>query len=400
MFFNGRNLIGDHDVYLDLAKARIANFDYLPLNVAFNYPSLRCTAKSSLEVTLIEKTDKSDGTSFVGKLKLPKFDFDSVFQSSMSNDVRKGKAIADTSISKKRKITMNPSSNKGIVLVSPTRTISVSFEEIKNVDSVGSSGDLPVVATGTGVVNHQSSDNTPHIDLNVHEDFGHYEVLNSLSIVDYESIAQDLKRERERTITERRKVIKERKEVAKEKERADKEKKRVEEVEEELGKLKEEKSSLEIKLKETKNSIPIKINDAVIEYRDSDELYNYICESEQFEPLRHDLGSVASKQKWKSFERTMILEESSDIKEFHFPSIEIYKLARVAKFRESNPNICHAMTTFIADIEILQLENEELRKSKDPSPSLKSLSLQLSNMEIENATLKGELKKLTEQYNL
>ncbi|KAJ4950961.1 hypothetical protein NE237_027793 [Protea cynaroides] len=155
-----------------------------------------------------------------------------------------------------------------------------------------------MVAAGTRGVNPQSSDNAPHTDLNVREDSGHYEVLNTLSTMglanlmvervkawdaersgllhQYESIAQDLKRERESTITKKRKVFKEMEKVAKEKERADEEKNRVEEVEEveeEFRRLKEEKSSLEIKFKEIENNIPIK-----------------------FEPLRHDLGSVASKQ--------------------------------------------------------------------------------------------------------
>ncbi|KAJ4977934.1 hypothetical protein NE237_008714 [Protea cynaroides] len=243
-------------------------------------------------------------------------------------------------------------------------------------------------------------------------------------------------RERESTITGRRKVFKEREKVAKEKERANKKDKMIDEVEKELERLKEEKSSLQIKLKESKHSILIKINDAVIEeYRDSDELYNYIYDSEQFEPLRNDLGFVASKQalysdgkekiqpsnidgaeaetsaqvkekslaldeRWESFKRTMILEESSNTREIHFFSAEICKLATVAEFKESNPNISHAMATLIADIEILQLQNEELRKRNDPSPSLKSLSLQLSNMEIENVALKGELKRLNVRYDL
>ncbi|KAJ4973992.1 hypothetical protein NE237_007166 [Protea cynaroides] len=211
----------------------------------------------------------------------------------MLDDARKGKVIADTSSSKKQKITMITSSNKGIVLASPTQTVSVLSEETKNIDSVGPSGDLPIVVAGTGGVNPQSLDNTPHTDLNVHEDSGHCEVLNTLSTIDlapivrvYSSRFEEGKREYN---TERRKVFEEWEKVAKEK-------KRVEEVEEELGRLKEEKFSLKIKLKELENSILVKINDAVIEYRDFDELYDYTCDSKRLEPLRHDLGSVASKQ--------------------------------------------------------------------------------------------------------
>ncbi|KAJ4969686.1 hypothetical protein NE237_002785 [Protea cynaroides] len=213
MFFDGHNLIGDHDVYLDLVEARVANFDSLPLNVAFNCPSSRLTAKSSSEINQTDETDKSEGT---------------------------------------------------------------------------------------------SSCSGPHVDL-----VGHREALKALSDIylinlmvervrawdaEHSSLTQDLKKERENTIAERRKVFEEREKVKKEKERVDREKKRVEEVEIKLKRLKEEKFDLEIKLKEAKDSVQIKVNDAIIEYRDSNELYENICESEQFKPLRQALGSVAGKQ--------------------------------------------------------------------------------------------------------
>ncbi|KAJ4981332.1 hypothetical protein NE237_032169 [Protea cynaroides] len=60
--------------------------------------------------------------------------------------------------------------------------------------------------------------------------------------------------------------------------------------------LKEEKKSLESRLKEAKDGIQIKINDAMIKYKDSDELYNYICMSDEFDPLRQSIGSVARKK--------------------------------------------------------------------------------------------------------
>ncbi|KAJ4968360.1 hypothetical protein NE237_015061 [Protea cynaroides] len=64
----------------------------------------------------------------------------------------------------------------------------------------------------------------------------------------------------------------------------------------ELKGLKEEKKSMESRLKEAEDGMQIKIDDVVIEYRDSDELYNYICVSDQFGPLRQRIGSVASKK--------------------------------------------------------------------------------------------------------
>ncbi|KAJ4959734.1 hypothetical protein NE237_019644 [Protea cynaroides] len=59
--FNGRHLIGDHDVYLDSAEAKVEDFDSLPLNVAFN----RCCSKSkikSFEVVQASKPDNSEET--------------------------------------------------------------------------------------------------------------------------------------------------------------------------------------------------------------------------------------------------------------------------------------------------------------------------------------------------
>ncbi|KAJ4948005.1 hypothetical protein NE237_000145 [Protea cynaroides] len=113
---------------------------------------------------------------------------------------------------------MNASLGKSIVLGSPTCTVSVSSKEIKNLDSTGPMGNLPVVAAGTGGVNPQSSDNTPRTNLAVHEDSSHCELANLMVervkawdaerfclLQQHESIAQDLKRERESTITKRRK---------------------------------------------------------------------------------------------------------------------------------------------------------------------------------------------------
>ncbi|KAJ4961391.1 hypothetical protein NE237_021301 [Protea cynaroides] len=139
----------------------------------------------------------------------------------------KGKAIADTDVSKKWNISMNPTSNKGIVLGSPTHTPLVSSEETKKLDPVGPLNDLPMIVAGTRAINPQSFNEAPHTNLSVHEIFGCYEVLKTLSTIDRanlmvkrvkswdakhsgllqqnESITQDLTRERESTITERRK---------------------------------------------------------------------------------------------------------------------------------------------------------------------------------------------------
>ncbi|KAJ4952001.1 hypothetical protein NE237_028833 [Protea cynaroides] len=220
----------------------------------------------------------------MGKSKLPKFDFDIVFQRPNHESKSKGKTIADVNTSKKQKITLGTSSNK----------------------------------VGIWGVKPQSPLNNPCIGLIAPKKLGHLEVLNTFSTIDllnfaiervkvwdaehfdllqkYESMAQDLRRERENTNIERKNVFEEREKTIREKERASKEKERADKIVEELKTLKEEKASVETKLKEVEDSIQVKVEDAIIGYRDSNELYSYICDFEQFKPLRHDLGSIASKQ--------------------------------------------------------------------------------------------------------
>ncbi|KAJ4974947.1 hypothetical protein NE237_008121 [Protea cynaroides] len=179
-----------------------------------------------------------------------------------------------------------------------------------------------------------------------------------------------------------------------------------------LEELKEEKKSLETRLKTAEDNIQIKVNDAVIKYRDSNELYNYICVSDQFEPLRQSIGSVASKKalfelrnfvvgkhpefnfsdfivdfnalipptpdeddgipaptnggsnmkvdtseavdrRWLLLERTLTLEGPFATKEIHFSSAESRKLARVAELRGNDSNIPLTMAILITDLEAL-----------------------------------------------
>ncbi|KAJ4977431.1 hypothetical protein NE237_002537 [Protea cynaroides] len=263
---------------------------------------------------------------------------------------------------------MTSTSDKSIVPGFPSHTASASSEETKRPKLVGILGDLPVVAAEFGGVNPQISNSTPHTDLNICEDSGRCETLkhhfhnsckyiffpNVLLLIIFvidvfllllsdfleycslqlanlmvervkawdaerfgllqqnESLAQDVMKEKENTTIGRNKVFVEREMVVKEKERADQKDKKIKEFEKELEKPKEEKSSLESKLQETKDSIPDRKNDVVIEYRDSDELYNHICDSDQFEPLRNDLGFVASKQALYSDRREEIRPSSTD----------------------------------------------------------------------------------------
>ncbi|KAJ4964736.1 hypothetical protein NE237_016585 [Protea cynaroides] len=266
----------------------------------------------------------------MGKHETLKFNFRSTFRGAKTED--KGKAVATPDSSKNRKIIPYMPLNKSITVGSLARTAPASSDidmdqspinlfdvalttiagDKKDVDSAIPSSEFPIVVVD-GVelethplVSEPSSSNNRELE--------HSELLKTLSMIEekafnnerlelfqkYESVVLDLSKEKENTIVERRKVFAEREKAIEGKEKLEKELREMKEEKltfsTQLEELKEEKKSLETRLKDVEDNTQIKINDTVIEYRNSDELYNYICVFDQFEPLRQSIGSVSSKK--------------------------------------------------------------------------------------------------------
>ncbi|KAJ4955866.1 hypothetical protein NE237_012649 [Protea cynaroides] len=292
-----------------LSRLSTEDFESLPLNIVFN----RHRSKPKIKPSEAVEANKSvDPEKKVGKPETPKFNFLSSFFGGKAED--KGKVVAIPDSLKKRKITTYMPLSKSITMGSPIQDALAptdinpdqSFANLVDVVFTTTTGDkrdvdsaIPSSELFVMVINFLNEKEKEYLDLlqkcESQEKAFSNERLKLLQ--KYESAVSYLNKERENTLVERRKVYMERERAIVEKEKLKKELNEVKlNSSTELEELKEEKKNLESKLKETEDGMQIKINDAMIEYRDSQELYDYICVSDQFEPLRQSLGSVASKK--------------------------------------------------------------------------------------------------------
>ncbi|KAJ4982300.1 hypothetical protein NE237_033137 [Protea cynaroides] len=169
-----------------------------------------------------------------------------------------------------------------------TTSIVNSDEKKKDVDYAIPFNELPIVIADGIELESRPPVREPSSSSNKESDCS--EVLKTLSMAEekvfnneplellrkYESVILDLNKEKENIIVKRRKVFVEREKAIEGKEKLEKELKEMKDEKLtfsiQLEELKEKKKSLETRLKEAEDSIQIKVDDAVIKYRDFDDL--------------------------------------------------------------------------------------------------------------------------------